>query len=218
MPLILQPSDSNTYLTVGGTNAYINFNYSAGFGSSGYGFRDSVGTIEVKNSGGSWVPIISPTTTYSSNIVISALTTAPASALIDQDKSNVRYQLLGDQYEITYKIHFGGGNLLDGGSGDYIFELPSELSFNSSLNPFYTGATQDLELFDSYLVVNSYGFRSIQSTDELSTTVCIVPYSTSYFRVGASSNLTSSAFKFLASDYYNISYSGQLILTFKFFA
>jgi len=39
-------------LLVAGTNRYINFG--SDYGSSGYGFRDNAGTIEFKNSGGSW--------------------------------------------------------------------------------------------------------------------------------------------------------------------
>lgn len=42
-------------LLISGSNHYINFN--AVTGSSGYGFRDNAGTIEFKNSGGSWTGI-----------------------------------------------------------------------------------------------------------------------------------------------------------------
>lgn len=40
-------------LILSGANRYINFDYSTS--TSGYGFRDNSGTIQVKNSGGSWV-------------------------------------------------------------------------------------------------------------------------------------------------------------------
>lgn len=36
------------------TNAYLNFNYGGGEGSSGYGFRDNAGTMQFKNYEGSW--------------------------------------------------------------------------------------------------------------------------------------------------------------------
>lgn len=42
-------------ILINGTNHYLNFGTFSG--SSGYGFRDNAGTIEVKNSGGSWTPI-----------------------------------------------------------------------------------------------------------------------------------------------------------------
>lgn len=42
---------------VGGSNRYINFNSTVG--SSGYGVRDNLGTLELKNSGGSWsTPVV----------------------------------------------------------------------------------------------------------------------------------------------------------------
>lgn len=42
---------------VGGSNRYINFNSTVG--SSGYGVRDNLGTVELKNSGGSWsAPVV----------------------------------------------------------------------------------------------------------------------------------------------------------------
>ncbi len=40
-------------ILINGTSKYINFNTTVG--STGYGFRDNAGTMEYKNSGGSWV-------------------------------------------------------------------------------------------------------------------------------------------------------------------
>jgi len=39
-------------ILINGTNKYLNFGSLSG--SSGYGFRDNGGTMQVKNSGGSW--------------------------------------------------------------------------------------------------------------------------------------------------------------------
>lgn len=43
---------SNYQLAIYGANGYLNFNTT--LGSGGYGFRDNAGTMEFKNSGGSW--------------------------------------------------------------------------------------------------------------------------------------------------------------------
>lgn len=52
----IQPVSLDGYdLLVKGTNKYLNFNTSVG--SSGYGFRDSGGTMQFKNSGGSWTDV-----------------------------------------------------------------------------------------------------------------------------------------------------------------
>lgn len=42
-------------ILINGTNKYLNFNTLNG--STGYGFRDNNGTMEVKNSGGAWTPV-----------------------------------------------------------------------------------------------------------------------------------------------------------------
>ncbi len=42
-----------------GTNRYLNFD--AVSGSSGYGFRDNAGTLEFKNSGGTWQGVTTAT-------------------------------------------------------------------------------------------------------------------------------------------------------------
>ena len=42
-------------ILINGTSKYLNFNIVVG--SSGYGFRDNPGTMEFKNSGGSWASV-----------------------------------------------------------------------------------------------------------------------------------------------------------------
>ena len=54
----LQTTDLNGYdILINGLNRYLNFNVLNGI--LGYGFRDNNGTMEFKNSGGAWDPIIS---------------------------------------------------------------------------------------------------------------------------------------------------------------
>jgi hypothetical protein len=60
-----EPGLDNTYIQttnptgynvlINGINKYLNFNSISG--SSGYGFRDNAGTIEFKNSGGTWTAL-----------------------------------------------------------------------------------------------------------------------------------------------------------------
>lgn len=50
-------SPSGYNVLINGSNKYLNFNTTSG--SSGYGFRDNSGTIEFKNSSGSWISIAS---------------------------------------------------------------------------------------------------------------------------------------------------------------
>lgn len=50
--------DGNVAIT--GSSKYLNFNSTQG--ATGYGFRDNAGTLEYKNSGGSWTPWTTPVT------------------------------------------------------------------------------------------------------------------------------------------------------------
>ena len=45
---------SDASIWIRGTDKYLNFGSVPG--ASGYGFRDNAGTLEFKNSGGSWAP------------------------------------------------------------------------------------------------------------------------------------------------------------------
>ena len=68
-----EPGDDDTYIKttkdvgynvlLNGTNKYLNFNNLSG--SSGYGFRDNSGTMEFKNSGGSWGSMVGYVSAYS---------------------------------------------------------------------------------------------------------------------------------------------------------
>jgi len=53
----IYPTDPGYDILIKGSNKYLNFNSTSG--SSGYGFRDNAGTMQFKNSGGSWAAISS---------------------------------------------------------------------------------------------------------------------------------------------------------------
>ena len=88
-----------------GTNNYLNFGSTAG--SSGYGFRNNNGTVEYKNSGGSWGGVGGVAGGGAGTIVSTSVTTN----LCGQGKSTTvscpaGYTVSGCSYQITF---FGGG-------------------------------------------------------------------------------------------------------------
>jgi hypothetical protein len=69
---VISPTDpQGADVLIRGTNKHLNFGAAAG--DSGYGFRDSSGVIQVKNSSGCWQPVL---------IVVSA--TAPTDPCLHQ--------------------------------------------------------------------------------------------------------------------------------------
>lgn len=51
----IYPTDPGYDILIKGSNKYLNFNSTSG--SSGYGFRDNAGTMQFKDSGGSWADV-----------------------------------------------------------------------------------------------------------------------------------------------------------------
>lgn len=83
-----------------GTGRYLNFDYtsagSSGTGSSGYGIRDNAGTLEFKNSGGSWASLQSTIT----GLIGSGQWTTSGSNIYNSNAGNVGIGVSGPSYKL----------------------------------------------------------------------------------------------------------------------
>lgn len=95
--------DGGYDLLLNGSNHYINFNTISGF--SGYGFRDNAGSMEVKDSGGSWIDLSAGSMTelpFTQIYVGNASSTPTAtSAITVLPNGNVGIGSTSPTYELT---------------------------------------------------------------------------------------------------------------------
>ena len=101
-------------LLVAGVNKYINFNSTSG--ESGYGIRDNSGTIEIKNSGGSWnAPAAGGEANTSSNLgtgegIFGAK--VGVDIRLKSLKEGTGITMSSDSNEITINATSGGGDMV----------------------------------------------------------------------------------------------------------
>jgi hypothetical protein len=95
-------------ILINGTSKYLNFN--SVVGSSGYGFRDNAGVMEVKNNGGSWAP-------FGGTSIGGTITGGTANSILFVNPTATLAQSLDFTYNDTSKILAVGGN---GASGQIL--------------------------------------------------------------------------------------------------
>ncbi len=156
--------------------------------------------------------VLQNVSTIQSSITISATTTAPTLGTKSIEK--IDYRTIGDKRKVSYRLGWAAGTA---GSGDYLYTLPTGISFNtaSGYNPTYTGVlwSPDVNAMAPYLISVSGGI--IQSTS-WSTQCFLMPYSSTTFRLLLTNNNTNS-FGFNSSTWYPFSDEGLLNIEFEIF-
>jgi hypothetical protein len=152
------------------------------------------------------------TTSFTSPVVITATTTSPTTGTRTMDSTSAL--VLGDTMRITLRLGYPGSAT---GSGDYLFKLPSGVSFNTAagFNPIYTGGPwvfTDLSSLAPYMIPANG--RIIINTN-WSATVFIIPYSSTTYRILADAFKTNSNLYFLGSGYYQMTYNSLISLEFN---
>jgi hypothetical protein len=93
----------------------------------------------------------------------------------------VSYSRIGDRYRIRYRL---GWNIGSSGSGDYLIQLPTGLTFNTgaSYNPLFTSffIPNTVSPFAPYFIPVTGGV--IQSST-WSSAAYVMPYSSTQFRL-----------------------------------
>jgi len=124
-------------------------------------------------------------------ISVTATTTAPTKSSATTD--SVQWIKLGQIGEVYYRFDGTTGGLA--GSGDYLYQLPSGMAFDSS-QAVYTGTLTNLDQSEAQDAYIGYGHAAVNGGAR--GPVSLFAYSTTHFRVGAISafgayNLQGSA-------------------------
>ena len=150
------------------------------------------------------------TTSTASPITITATTTAPTVTSTTIEK--IDYQTRSDMVFVKYRFGWTAGTA---GSGDYLFALPTGLTFNtaSGYNPIYTGTlwSPTIQSSAEYLIPANGGAYS--ASGDFSSQMFIVPYSATQFRVVLDSSTTSLTP--MGSTWYGFSQDGMINMSFE---
>jgi hypothetical protein len=131
-------------------------------------------------SGSSW-NVLTPTPTLNTQtgIVLTATTTAPTTGTraIDQ----ITWEDCGNKVKLKYQLGMAGGTA---GSGDYLFQLPTGMTFNTAANrnPLFNATLWSTGIANTgkSLIPASGG---VVYSGSWSTQLYVVPYSSNTFRV-----------------------------------
>ncbi len=150
--------------------------------------------------------------TIQNSITVSATTTAPTLGTRSIDK--IDYRTMGDKRKISYRLGWAAGTA---GSGDYLYTLPTGLSFNtaSGYNPTYTGVlwSPSVNAMAPYFIPISGG---IVQSGVWSNQGYLIPYSSTTFRLAFTNNNVNS-FGIHSSTWLNFTAEGLLSFEFEIF-
>lgn len=137
--------------------------------------------------------------TIQSSFNINATITAPT--LGTRSINQISYRLNGDKYRLTYRLGATAGT--SHGSGDYLFNLPTGLTFNtaSGYNPVYTGGTwsPNIAAMAPYFIPAAGG---LIIGGVWTMQMHIVPYNSTQFRVVLAAN--TGGYGFWSNGYFAI--------------
>jgi hypothetical protein len=200
MPLIF-PSGSSVGTTYqsGSSPTYV-------FNGTAWDIQTSNGPLSVVSAS------FATTASYTVNIngwstgeatTITAVTTNPTKPTT-RIQDYTRYKITGNksatvQFILSYTSNTGFNN----GSGQYIYKLPTGISFDTTIHPTYTGDNSSTLVNNATITTMAYGipaFGNITNDGiDMVTNISIIPYSSTTYRVvygwgTAESTIISSAF------------------------
>jgi hypothetical protein len=156
-----------------------------------------------------WTRIGNNNILASNAVTLGAVTTNPTLGTRYADRT---YAIdFGSQKKIYVQLGFSGGNI---GSGDYLFSLPSGVTFNTSAdyNPTYTGTlwTPNIGSMSNYFIPIQGG---IVQTGSWNFYGYVVPYSSTQYRILFPNN-NVGGFSFFSSAWYTT--NAQTTINFSF--
>jgi len=152
------------------------------------------------------------TSVVTSPVLITAVTTNPVTGTrtVDQTTSLT----LGDTRRIKLQVGYPGSAA---GSGDYLFQLPTGISFNTAAgkNPFYTGGlwSPNVGTMAPYLIPVS---GTVVVSGNWAKTIFVVPYTSITYRLAVDDVTNGAVFVTMNSGgYYAMTNSGTVSIEFN---
>ncbi len=156
--------------------------------------------------------VLQNVSTTQSSITVSATTSAPT--LGTRSIEQINYRTIGDKRRVSYRLGWAAGTA---GSGDYLYTLPSGISFNTSsgYNPTYTGTiwSPSVNAMALYLIPISGGITQLSDWSSIGY---VIPYSSTTFRLAFTNNNTNS-FNLHSSSWFNFTSEGLISIEFEIF-
>jgi hypothetical protein len=201
-----------------GTTDYITF--------SGYSANSGGGTLQQGNSDGSGTSFAAfmiqaggPTgppgtmsaTAFTTGVVVTGTITNPNTGTRTIDSTSAL--TLGDTRRITLRLGYAGSTA---GAGDYLFELPTGISFNTSAgyNPTYTGTlwSPNVGAMAPYIIPAN---GSVVISANWTGAVFVMPYTSTKYRLIVDNTPQQGGFATMKSSYYAMSASGLVSIEFN---
>jgi hypothetical protein len=152
------------------------------------------------------------TSVVTSPVLITAVTTNPVTGTrtVDQTTSLT----LGDTRRIKLQVGYPGSAA---GSGDYLFQLPTGISFNTAAgkNPFYTGGlwSPNVGTMAPYLIPVS---GTVVVSGNWAKTIFVVPYTSITYRLAVDDVTNGAVFVTMnSSGFYAMTNSGTVSIEFN---
>jgi collagen type VII alpha len=199
--LIINSIGSNRILISDGTSNSVNAQPNLTFNGS---VLNLTGDINMSGT-------LTMVTTYTSALTVSATTTNPILGATTINRTTAT--MIGDKKTITVRLGWAAGTA---GTGQYILNLPSGVSFNTAANynPTYTS---DLVWSPSVSVMTPYlipASGKVVTSGAWSSGIYIVPYSSTTYRILTDNAPAAGGFGWWDNTYFALSVDGLIVLQF----
>lgn len=150
------------------------------------------------------------TTTVQNSITLGSTGSSPAPGM--RTIQRIESQTIGDKLKIIYKL--GQEPVKSNGSGDYLLTLPTNVAFNTSYHPLFTGIlwTGGVHVMAQYFIPAHGG---IVIDANWSNQLMVVPYDATRFRLAFTNNNSQSTYQFWNNGWYSVSSAINLNFSFE---
>ena len=150
-------------------------------------------------------------TVVQNSITLGATITAPAVGT--RTVQRIESQIVGDKIRLTYKL---GQVATAAGSGQYLLSLPTGVTFNTTYNPIYNGASEWTGGVNAQAPYHIPATGGIVIDANWTNQIMVVPYDSTRFRLMITNNNSQQTFMFWNQGWYATSAASGINLQLQF--